>query len=532
MIKKILFGLIFLFAALGLRAQTPVAKWVELQDFSRLMQGNAAFKAWKGESLLWPFLMEATPEIPIKVTLESGKARISLKTIKLNPIEADLSAGFCGEAKSIGNFEKVSVPDLAIFQKDNSLILDYSEQWIMLLVEVDAKAKPGLYPIKLHFDQAGKRYSTQANLTILNQALEKRIGFQIDFWQYPNSLAEFHQLKPWSPPHLEHLKTMWRQLDEIHQGPITTYAFWDIYNTRIRELDEMMVQVTKRKDGSFTYNFRNFETYLRLVLKGSPKRQISFHNLFPWNNHFFFWDEESGKIQSIHTAPGSEEYKAYWTPFLSELHSFLESKGWLDQFVIYFDERDEGETLGLIEWIKGLHPEFKIGYSGRFDPSLSSLVYDYSMPVNVVLEAQDLSNRKKAGFKTSLYTSCFETANQPNFLLSSNYLDIYFLVYLAKSRGYDGILRWAYNLWSSDILNSAIYLDVPSGDAHLVYPNGEVSVRYLVLKDALEDIAKLEARKNSLQVREMMESLLPYFLLNLENDRWSRVKAMKNFLND
>ena len=116
--------------------------------------------------------------------------------------------------------------------------------------------------------------------------------------------------------------------------------------------------------------------------------------------------------------------------------------------------------------------------------------------------------------------------------MASNYTDIYFLIMLSKARGYDGMLRWAFNLWSPQIMKSAIFSDLPSGDSHFVYPEGQVSLRYLIIKDALEEVQKVEAMANSSKTKELLNSHTRYFLLNIEKDRINMVKTMKNYLND
>ncbi|HSJ67089.1 MAG TPA: glycoside hydrolase domain-containing protein, partial [Anditalea sp.] len=169
-------------------------------------------------------------------------------------------------------------------------------------------------------------------------------------------------------------------------------------------------------------------------------------------------------------------------------------------------------------------------YAGRFYPSLSPHVYDYSVPVNVVMEDDVIEGRKKAGQITSLYTTCFE--KQPNMLLMSNPMDIYFILMLAKSKGYDGMLRWAFNLWSPQIPNNAIYTDLPSGDAHFVYPEGQKSLRYFVIKDALEEVQKMEVQRQKRNTRDMLKAHQRYYLLNVESSRMEMIKSMKNHLND
>lgn len=530
--KLLLIVFLSLVSLQGIRAQTLVVQGVDLGDLQTPLDIPTSVKAWKGESLLLPFKVELAPSVPLSVAADFGGAQASLELFALYPVLADRSAGYCGEAKSSGTFETFYALDRAELLPENTLVPDSTGQHVLLRVHVDPKAKAGTYPLTLRFEQAGRLVTVSSRLAILDRTLKAAETFYTDFWQYPTSVADYYGITPWSAEHWQHLETMWMQLDDINQGSITAYAFWDLYNSRIRPREEMMIPVTRKADGSYSYDFDRFGKYVDFALKNSPDRQISFHNLFPWNNYFFFWDEASGQMGSVQSAPGTAEYQAFWEPFLEAISKYLKSRGWEDRFVIYIDERGQAETLALIQWVSALHPEFKFGYAGHFYPELSALVYDYSMPVNVVLDQRDLGMRKRNGYKTSFYTACFEQSNQPNFLLSSNYLDIYFLTLLAKSKGYDGMLRWAYNRWSSQIMTSAIYSDVPAGDAHLVYPDGQLSMRYLVLRDAIEEIAKEESMLRSKATKKMMDHLLPLSLLKVESDRWARVRSMKSYLND
>src|SRR5690606_36257615 len=100
------------------------------------------------------------------------------------------------------------------------------------------------------------------------------------------------------------------------------------------------------------------------------------------------------------------------------------------------------------------------------------------------------------------------------------------------ARGYDGMLRWAFNAWSAQIMKTAIYSDVPSGDAHFVYPEGQASLRYLILKDALEEVQKADAMSNSAKTKKLLISHTRNLLLNEEKERITMVNTMKKFLND
>jgi hypothetical protein len=426
------------------------------------------------------------------------------------------------------------LPDRAELVSDFPSTQDSLVQWILLKILVKSNAKSGVIPLKITLKRNSKALELSRKITVLDRKLEDQseIDFNTDYWQFPVAVADYYKIKPWSQEHWKHLDTMFDQLNGINQHSITTFVFWDLYNSRVRPLDEMMIKVRKNTAGKFSYDFSVFEAYVQKAMASGIEGQIAVHNLLPWNQFAFYQDEATGNVVSISLTPGSTLYKNFWEPFLKEFSSFLRRKKWMDKTLFFFDERDPDQTLALVNWVKSVDSGFKFGYSGRFYPLLSEVMEDYSTPMNVVIDPEQMRQRILSGKFTSLYTSCFEQPSQPNNLVVSDYRNTYFLAMLAKSKGYNGMLRWAFNLWSSDIMNSAIYGDVPSGDAHFVYPKGQLSVRYLVLQDAIEEIGKFQMKSKLQNSEAFYTSLNRYFLINIEAERYATVKLIKEYLND
>ncbi|MFN3998519.1 DUF4091 domain-containing protein [Algoriphagus sp.] len=526
---KNLLLLIFLFPQCNFAQKARVFELHKLYE-PQVAEGN--FVAWKNDGILIPIRYESKSKREVSVTYTGPDADFQL--YQLHDIWADFSAGNCGEAKTNGIFNKVKVPDRAENKPDFKFLPSEENQWVIVYLKISSFTNSGIFPYSITFSEQGKKTEVKGKLTIKDRVVKDlaSLDFFSDFWQFPIAMADHHQIKPWSQSHWQKLEVMFDQLCQINQNSITTSVFWDLYNTRIRPFDEMMIQVKKSKEGRFTYDFRVFDKYVELAHSKGISRQVAVHNLFPWNEFLFYYDESSSSVVSVQAKPGTVEYRAFWKPFLIDFSEHLKQKGWLEKTVLFIDERDPNTTLELAKWIKTVSPEFKLGYAGDFYPFLSEWIQDYSMPVNVVVEPGELKKRVLSSQKTSLYTSCFEKENQPNLLLTSDYRDIYFLTQLAKAKGYDGMLRWAFNLWTSDILQSAIYSDLPSGDAHLIYPDGQVSLRFLVLKDALEEMSKLETISRVQDPAEMIQATNRYFLINVEAERNQMIQAMKNYLND
>ncbi|WP_084454570.1 glycoside hydrolase domain-containing protein [Algoriphagus terrigena] len=529
---KLRIGVLVLIMLFPFDALAQKAEIFNLEKLYDPQPSHGEFVSWKNDGTLIPVRYESKNSGRVEVSFSGLDADFQLYL--LHEVLADFSAGNCGTDKEKGTFEDVMVPDRAEQKPDLTFDADGEGQWLLVRIKPKSNSIAGKFPFVISFSQNTSEVRVKGSLSVKNRVLEdlNQLDFYSDFWQFPISMADYYQIKPWSEKHWEHVGEMFELLQQINQRSITTSVFWDLYNTRIRPFDEMMIQVKKLGNGTFRYDYSVFDKYVELAQSKGITGQIAVHNLFPWNGFLFYFDDATSTVQSVQTQPGTPEYQSFWKPFLLDFSEHLKRKGWHDKAILFVDERDPNMTLDLAKWVKNEFPSLKMGFAGDFYPFLSDWIEDYSMPMNVVVDAGEMKKRILSAKKTSLYTSCFEKSNQPNLLLTSDYRDIYFLTLLSRAKGYNGILRWAFNKWSSQISTNAIYADVPSGDAHFVYPDGQVSTRYLVLQDAFEEVAKLDAKSNAKQSRIMSTSLTRYFLINIEEDRYTAVQSMKNYLND
>lgn len=251
-----------------------------------------------------------------------------------------------------------------------------------------------------------------------------------------------------------------------------------------------MIQVIQKEDNSYSYDFPNLESYISRAEKADLDKQIAIYNLFPWISSFYFFDERTSQIKAFNVGPDSEAYRAFFKPLIQALSEFLERKNWKSKTFWIKDEQGPSRTIALKTWIDEISSWFQFSFASRLSATLAKRLEEYALPVNVSLDEASFFSGVAINWHTLMDTSSFEQPYQPNSLMTSVLRNSYFLAHLANLRGYQGILHWAYNLWSKQIKTSDIFSDVPSGDAHLVYPDGETSVRYLVIQDAIEEIVK------------------------------------------
>ncbi len=489
-------------------------------------------KAWKNETILIPIEIHGTAGQEIAIDFEKQLPGFDFEFFELHQVEGDSAAGFCGEDKTNGAFAIGLIPDRAELLKGNRIKLGEGRTLGLVRLKVNEKASAGANDLGMVLSSG--KYSTNLSLhvTVKDTVLEdiNQLDFTSDFWHLPLVAADHYKVRPWSEDHYKYLHREFEQLAAINQKVVTTPIFWDLFNTKIRDLDEMVIKISKRASGEYTYDFSNFDKLVSTAFEFGIDEYIGMHNIFSWNNYFFYFDEAAGKVVSGRELPGKEVYINFWEPFLEAFANHVSQKGWTDKVLFVIDERDYQLSIETSKMILAIEPRFKIGYAGTFNQELSRLVYDYSLPVNIVLEPEEMQERIDLGYKTTYYTTCFN--KQPNMLMASNLDDIYFLIMLAEAKNYNGMLRWAFNLWKSDIQQSAIYADLPSGDAHIIYPDNQPSLRYLVLLDALEELTKLRAKQEITSSKELLSSHTRYYLLNNEDARMQMVSAMKKHLNE
>ena len=510
------------------------AEFVKLEKLYAPETSTGKFSGWKQESLLIPIRFESSSTAAVDIQISIPGLGPKLEWFEIHSVWADFSAGACGQAKVNGTFEKALIPDRARPIPTSRLEADSTVKWAILKLTLPRWAKSGDYGMDFAFIQNGKATKLTGTVKVLDRVASQveEVAFGTDFWQFPISVADYYAVKPWTEAHLVRMDEMFQTLKGINQRSLTVSIFWDLYNTKIRPLDEMMVQVTRKENNSYSYDFSNLETYVKRAEEAGLASQISIHNLFPWNQNFYFFDEKTNQVKVINAAPNSEPYRAFFKPLSEAMSEFLEKKNWKSKTYWVIDERDPSQTINLKNWIHEIAPGFQFSFAGRLSPALAKQMEEYALPLNVSLDETQYSSRIALNGRTLMYTSCFEQPNQPNSLMTSDLRDIYFLTHLADIKGYQGILHWAYNLWSKQIKTSGIYSDVPSGDAHFVYPDGELSVRYLVFQDAIEEIGKFRLISQVKNSSTIKHSLGRYFLINVEKERFQAVEAMKAYLND
>lgn len=369
--------------------------------------------------------------------------------------------------------------------------------WVEIAVPSDAKA--GSYQTTITVTADGLdtplefTYVVNVQDETLNDASTYKNTFDIELWQYPYSSAEYYDVEPFSEEHLNIMRSGMEIYKSVGGHAITTTISEEAWAGQTYSANDVnypsMVKWTKQTDGSFTYDYTDFDKWVQFNKDLGIGDKIVLYSIAPWHNSFTYW--ENDRLVYERYSVGSARYNQVWTDFIRNLIDHLMEKGWFDESYIGIDERGfNSAAFDLIDSVKNIHGQ-PLKTAGAMDGFVSN--HDLALRVsdlNVGDTAADshpteftqlVKEREALGYKTTLYTC---TQHQPgNFSLSAP-VESYWSVINAGEET-SGLLRWAYDAWVADPLNDATHNAFEPGDCFLIYPD---------LKDAQNPVSKSSVR--------------------------------------
>lgn len=369
---------------------------------------------------------------------------------------------------------------------------------IWVEINIPANAQPGVYRggIRIHSAHATAR-PIPIELTVEPEILPPPEQWQIhlDLWQHPQAVARWHDVEPWSPEHLALMKPLMQRLAAAGQKAITCSLIDEAWNGQTYDRFPSMVAWTLGKDGVMRYDYSAFDTWVRFMIEEiGIQGQISCYTMIPWSMKIRYYDESSATFKEMPLRPGDPSYEEIWGPFLKDFRAHVDAQGWLDKTCIALDERPDAMLRAAKALIDRYAPEFRI-VSAVNAPTAASKEVDDLSPILTHADSitpELLMQRKAEGKKTTFYVCMHPTT--PNTYTASPLAEAEWLGIFAAARNLDGFLRWAYNSWNRNPLESADYNSSgnwPSGDCFLVYPGNLSSLRFESLRDGIEDFEKI-----------------------------------------
>ena len=468
-------------------------------------------RAWKGERVNGKLLIWSNAKID-RLQLETrglrrGGHAIDAQNISTSVVRYVLTDQFLNERgtpcgpRDNDRIPVHSAPD--ILDESHSLTIDANRTrpvWISIDVPPDIPS--GLYSGTLDLISNSGRTRHGIRLEVLDHRLPPPAewSFHLDLWQNPFAVARFHEVEPWSDEHMRLLRPYLTMLAKAGQKCVTTTLIDYPWGGEKPCYDDYrdMIRWTRKKDGSWVYDYSIFDRYVRLAMDCGITDRINGYTMVSISDQYSWHDEESEEITTRQLLPGTAEYEDHWRPFLLDFTKHLEKRGWLEKTTIALDERAEEEMAGMLAFLRKTAPGLKVSSAGFYHEGINSSIHEFSSnwrdQFRIPLEK--IRERKTAGQVTTYYVAC--GIPKPNNFTFSPPAESCFIGWMASAMGFDGFLRWAYNSWPENPLEDSRYIKWPAGDTYLVYPGPLSSIRFERLREGIQDYEKIRILRKML----------------------------------
>jgi hypothetical protein len=384
---------------------------------------------------------------------------------------------------------------------------------VWVSIEIPEATEPGRYAGDLQLTSTSQSVTLRVSVKVQQPVLPppQAWSFRLDLWQNPWVVARYYDLEPWSDEHQALLARHLKLYAEAGGKYVTTYAIDSPWQDASYTVENTMIEWIKQRDGSWRFDYRIFDEYVTLARRAGIDHSITIYTLLPWGHRFRYLDEATGNYVYETWPPTSPQYRSVWHTFLDDLKRHLQQKDWLDSTYLGINENPLEDTLAAIRVIKEHSPQWRITYAGDWHAELDGLVDDYSSAFTVQPEDKAIEARAARGASSTYYVACWPPT--PNTFVFSPPAEGRWLGWYAVAHGYDGFLRWAYDAWPADPQRDARHVAWPAGDAYLVYPGGESSVRFEKLREGIVDFEKIRLLRTMLkdsadpQVQRLMGEL-------------------------
>lgn len=265
-----------------------------------------------------------------------------------------------------------------------------------------------------------------------------------------------------------------------------------------------LVKWTKKADGTFSFDYTDFDKWVELNMKHGIDSQIKCYDLGQWQNRIVYYDEAKGEVVNEMYYTKDEGWRYYTGIFIDDFMVHLKEKGWFDITYIAMDEKDYYITKAVVDLVKA-HTDadgdrLKLATAvACFDcESLFDDIDDLSLAYGLMSGylADIVERRNELGLITTLYTC----GPQGSSMIDNPYESAQ-SVHQTYKLGCSGFLRWALQKYNADPYESSINYNesLCAGDCYLIYPSRDINEmksystpRYEALCEGIRDVAKAE----------------------------------------
>lgn len=334
-------------------------------------------------------------------------------------------------------------------------------------------------------------------------------GFHLDLWQHPAAIARAEGLELWSDEHFEAIKRNCLLLRDAGQKVITTTLNKDPWNHQCYDAYEDMIKWTKKKDGTWSYDYTIFDRVVNTMMSLGIYRYVNCYSMLPWNYELDYFDEAKGEKVTVKAKPGTPIFEEMWGPFLTDFYRHIDKDLMIAGSVnIAADEREPEDMDEAIRVLNKYAPELHFAMAdNKYSFRKYTNVRDVCIALRQPIEESDFEMRHKANYVTTYYVCC--STHFPNTLTYSQPFEAELLPWLSLARGFDGMLRWAYNSWPENPEYDSRFAKFASGDTYFIYPFARSSVRFERMIDGIEAYEKAKVLIYDFTVSKRSERLEP-----------------------
>lgn len=455
--------------------------------------------AWKGEKVHTQLLIwtsKPLDKVTVQVTgIAGNRFKFPANAAKAGFVryvmtdELNKNGGGCGFRKP-QDFDSSLVAD-GIDLTNSNAIAAKTTQPVWITIQVPQNTPAGDYTGTVEVTAGNNKIRKQFQLQVLNHTLSTpdKWAFHLDLWQSPDAVARMYNVKPWSDAHFAAMKPYMQMLAAAGQKCITATLIYDPWNSQTQDVYSSMIKWTKKKDGSWAYDYTIFDKWVSYMMGLGIKKEINCYSMIPWNLKFYYFDEAANRDTFIVAKPGSPEYSAHWQPMLNSFVKHLKQKGWFNITTIAMDERPMKDMQEALKIIRQADKDLKLSLAGSHHGPLVNEIYDYCIASGESFTKEEMAARQAKGWPTTFYTCC--TEGYPNTFTFSPPAESTFMGWYAAAKGYSGYLRWAYNCWVKDPLTDSRFRAWAAGDTYFVYPGPRSSIRFERLIEGIQDFEKI-----------------------------------------
>lgn len=455
-------------------------------------QSDTTVYAWRGERIG----IEAVLFSPI----DAGKLKLQLQSPrKASWLRQAASAHFLryvltDQFKSCGahptDLPSYLVPD--VIDTQNELHVPAMQtRPVWLTIDVPRNAPPGEYVLTLSVSGHLKKHNLRLRLVVSDRTLPAPAdyAFHLDFWQQPYAVSRYYGVERWSDEHFNLLRPYMELLARGGQSVVSAILFYEPWGDQSHDKFSPMVQVAKRRDGSWAYDYSIFDRWVAFMQSCGISKQINCFSMVPWDMTFRYYDETQGQDVELKTTTSAAEYRELWTSFLTSFAAHLREKGWFEKTLIAMDERGLRNMLDAYAVAQEAVPGLQMALAGNYHAELADKLADYCVAYGQHFTEQELSTRRERGWTSTFYTSCAE--REPNIFTNSSPAEAAYLPLYAVACGFDGYLHWSWLNWPDAPLTDSRFRLFPPGDTFVVYPGPRSSVRWERFIEGVQQAEKI-----------------------------------------